>query len=282
MAAGRWQNRARFSSGVLPASARGFTLVELVAVIVLLGLLGTGLVNFIAGSVEAYREVTRRNEIAQIGRFAIERVSRELRTALPGSVRVSGNCIEFVPIQGASIYTDLPIQGLSAAADQFSVINFIDRGVISRAAVYTVDASDVYTGSGHIIDIDFASASSSAGETTINFSSIGQRFAEQSPGRRIYFVDQPVSFCVLGATAPVLNRYSNYGYNATQPSPPTGGNLLAEFIQLNDAATVTPFQYNAGTLQRNGTVHLDFRFLARGTNEEWVRFNHDVALRGLP
>ena len=265
-------------------SQQGFTLVELVSVVVLLGVIGVGLVNFIASSAEAYREVTRRDEIAQIGRFAVERVSRELRSALPGSVRTSGNCIEFVPVLAASIYTDLPVFGLSPSANDFTVVNFIPRGTITRAAVYTVSADDVYSGPNRIIPIDISSAApAGSGEVTINFLSSGQRFAEQSPGRRIYFVDQPVSFCVVGpASAPSLNRYGGYGYNATQASPPNGAVLLAEFIQLQDGAAVTPFRYEAGTLQRNGTVHLDFRFLARNTQTEWIRFNHDIALRGIP
>lgn len=263
-------------------SQKGFTLVELVSVVVLLGIIGIGLVNFIASSAEAYREVTRRDEIAQIGRFAVERVSRELRSALPGSVRTSGNCIEFVPVIGASIYTELPVLGLSPAADDFTVVNFIDRGNITRAAVYTVTAADVYNSANHIIPID-SPGLPSGDETTFNFTNPGQRFAEQSPGRRIYFIDLPVSFCIAGpASAPLLNRYADYGYSATQASPPNGGMLLAEFIQLQDGTAITPFSYEAGTLQRNGTVHLDFRFLARGSQTEWIRFNHDVALRGIP
>ena len=263
---------------------QGFTLVELVAVIVLLGVIGVGLVNFIASSVEAYREVTRRDEVAQVGRFAVERVSRELRSALPGSVRASGNCIEFVPVQGASIYTDLPVFGFNAPADEFSVVNFIRRGNISRAAVYTLTADEVYGGGNHLVEVTPSLSTPAAGETNFDFINPSQRFAEQSPGRRIYFVDQPVSFCVTGpASARQLNRYGDYGYNVTQQSPPPDGFLLAEFIQLaDDGDVVTPFTYSAGTLQRNGTVHLDFRFLVRGTTDEWIRFNHDVALRGIP
>ena len=80
----------------------------------------------------------------------------------------------------------------------------------------------------------------------------------------------------------MLNRYSDYGYSAVQAVPPSGGHLLAQFIQLVDGGVVQPFQFNAGTLQSNGTVHLDFRFLARGTTSEWVRFSHDVVLQNVP
>ena len=262
---------------------RGFTLVELVAVIVLLGLTSIGLVKFIAGSAEAYNEVNRRNEIAQIGRFAIERVSRELRNALPGSIRIRNQCIEFVPVQAASIYSRLPIVGLNAPADNFTVINFALTGNITRAAVYPLTSADVYSNNQHILPIEFSSATVNGSAVTFDFSLPAQQFAEASPGQRIYFIDQPVSFCVLASGSGArLFRYDNYGYSDIQASPPLAGELLAEFIQLIDEDPVEPFTYFSGTLQRNGIVYLDFRFLARGTNNEWVRFNHSVSLRGSP
>lgn len=264
-------------------SQYGVTLVELVAAIVLLGIIGTGLVNFISGSAKAYQEVLRRDEITQIGRFAIERVSRELRTALPGSVRVSGNCIEFVPVLAASMYTALPVSGVSAAANDFTVVSTTVPATASRVAVYTLNAADVYGAASHLRAFDVASASSVAGETTYNFALPSQQFPEQSPGRRIYFVSNPVSFCVAGpVSSRVLNRYESYGFSTVQPSPPAGGTPLADFIQLNDGGAVVPFQYSAGNLQRNAIVHLDFRFLAKGSSNEWVRFSHDVPARGLP
>jgi len=271
-----WHKKNRFNE-------QGFTLVELVTVIVLLSLTSIGLVKFIAGSAEAYREVTRRNEIAQIGRFAIERVSRELRNALPGSVRIDNHCIEFVPVQAASIYSRLPIAGLNSPADDFTAINFSASGNITRAAVYPLTSADVYSNNQHVLPIDFSSAMVNGNAVTFNFLSPAQQFAEASPGQRIYFVDQPVSFCVVASgTAARLFRYENYGYSDAQPLPPSGGELLAEFIQLIDEDPVKPFNYLAGTLQRSGIVYLDFRFLARGTNNEWVRFNHSVSLRGSP
>lgn len=267
----------------------GFTLVELVAVIVLLGIIGTGSVNFIKQSAEAYRDVTRRDEITGIGRFTVERISRELRTALPGSVRVSGNCLRFVPVVGATFYTDIPV---NIASPTFDVIDPAPTLAASdtgdyRVAVYTLQAADVYPDGGRVKTFDVGSAIAVGNVTRYEFSAASnQAFPAASPNasKRLYYVTLPVSFCV--ATDGKLYRYQNIDYGVTDPSSATAvsdGDLLAEFLVLNDdGSAVTPFQYIDPTLRQNGIVHLDLRFLARGSDYEYIRFRHEVALRGLP
>jgi len=68
---------------------QGFTLIEMVAVMVLLsfGLIaGTQLFTMTA---QSYRDTSVRMKQTQDGRFVIERISRELREALPSSVRTA-------------------------------------------------------------------------------------------------------------------------------------------------------------------------------------------------
>ena len=254
----------------------GFTLIELVAVIILLGIVGTGVVAYLRTSMQAYVEVIRRDDIAQVGRFALERISRELRNALPGSIRVSNNCIEFVPVLAASSYLTLPV---GVAANSFQAADFTPptSGGL-RVAVYTIANSDVYgAGSNNLAAISNIGAPL-ANVRTVTLSA-NHQFPTDSPTRRFFIVNQPVSFCVQGTT---ITRHEQYGYNAVQPAPPAGGVLLAEFVQLNDGGPVTPFRYTPGTLQRGGSVHVDLRFLAANTSDEWVRFSHDIAVRSVP
>ena len=99
----------------------GFTLIELIVVIVLLGILGFGTTQFIINSSQSYVDTARRERQGSAARTAIEKMSRELRNALPNSVRTSaGNsCIEFVPVLGGSIYTSLPTTTASSGLPRY-------------------------------------------------------------------------------------------------------------------------------------------------------------------
>ena len=88
----------------------GFTLVELVIVIVLLAIVATISVQFVALSTRGAVDVASRQQRALSGVVVSEHISRGLREALPTSVRTnpSGSCIEWMPIIAASNYENLP------------------------------------------------------------------------------------------------------------------------------------------------------------------------------
>src|SRR5690554_7144313 len=90
--------------------ARGFTLIELIIVIILLGIMGTFVFNYVGFSAQIYSDATAREQLISQSRFAVERFTLELRNALPRSVRVSSDqqCLEFMPIITSSQYLEIP------------------------------------------------------------------------------------------------------------------------------------------------------------------------------
>ena len=91
---------------------KGFTLIELVLVILVLGIVSTSVTSFIRYGAEIYQDVSGRDKQISDSRFVIERITREIRNAVPNSVRVFKRlvaCVEFIPILASSSYVDIPV-----------------------------------------------------------------------------------------------------------------------------------------------------------------------------
>ncbi len=81
---------------------RGFTLIEMVVAIIVLGIVGTTFGLFIVPAITANQAVERRAALIDSAEIAVRRMARDIRIALPNSVRVSyvagtGFAIEMIP-----------------------------------------------------------------------------------------------------------------------------------------------------------------------------------------
>jgi MSHA biogenesis protein MshO len=139
-------------------SAAGFTLIELIMVIILLGIVATISVRFVTLSTQGAIDASERQKRALKGVVLSERLTRELRESVPGSVNVSGNCISFVPLRGAGIYQEVT----GASGPEYKVIPAPDE-----ADWVPVVASP----SGEITSLEYPLAAS-----------------QQSPQKRFYYV----------------------------------------------------------------------------------------------
>ncbi len=258
---------------ILNTKQSGFSLVELVITIVVLGVIMAGTVTYISNSTIAYTNVAQREQLTSLGRVTIERVTRDLRSALPNSIRIQNNCIEFFPIKAGSVYLTLPV---TAPASSFTAVGFsIPSGAnVEHVIVYPYNLTALYSQS-NPGPIAGYSNSNSAPTTTVTLTG-NHQFALHAPHKRFYLAEDPASYCVVGSD---LNYYDSYGVSASQNAPPAGdANLVAEHIQTTDGGAISPFTYTAGSLQRNGIVTLDFRFLIDG---EWIRLSHEVHIRNV-
>lgn len=253
----------------------GFTIVEMITVIVLLGILSIGTVQFISDSSTGLATTMTRTELASDARFALDRVGIGLRDALPRSVRVSGGCIEFIPVQSASSYITLP---LAAAATSFQAAPFDNPGALggTRAVVYPTDAVYALGSPGVISDAVALSAPDINNEVTVTMAAAHQ-FSAPSPTDRVYLVRTPVSYCVDGGQ---LWRYRNYGYSASQPTTATlPGSRPDRVLIAQDVSTTAPFTVDAPSLNRNAVVQIDMTF-SRGADQ--VRIEDQVQVRNVP
>ncbi|PSS72737.1 PilW family protein [Shewanella algae] len=261
--------------------AKGFTLVELVTVILILGILVVGVSSFIIFGTRIFVDSTAVDRVLGSSRFVMERLSRELRNAVPSSLRLQSSsqlqCLEFLPITASGSYLSLPLAP-DVQADTATV--FAPATAISASEqllVYPLTNAEIY-GSGsnkrHAIDKVVLNGSL----LTLQFAA-AVNFAEASPAKRFYVAGQPVSYCFSPVNGSI-RRYSNYGYHASQPLPDTMGTgaLMAEGLS-NDIATNPAVQLLPATLVNNAIVQLRPEFSVVG---EHFQYQHQVQVINVP
>lgn len=256
----------------------GFTIVELITVMVIMGILSVGTVRFISDGANGFATTLSRAAMVSDTQQLITRLSREVREALPSSIRVStsGDCLELIPIVGASVYLSAPV-GSAATSMQTVPLDGAVVSATSRVAIApTSNPYNLSTQSSISPAVTVATADIN-NEVAISFSAAHQ-FTQASAQNRFYLVESPISYC---RQAGALWRYQNYGFLGVQPDlaslPNTLPNraLVAESIDPLSAV----FNFTGATLQRNATVELNLQ-LQRGDDE--LAINHLVQLRNLP
>lgn len=84
---------------------RGFTLVELVVVIVITGILAAALTVFLKPTIDGYFDTRRRADLTDMADTALRRMAKDIRSAVPNSVRsVSASCFQLVPTTAGGRY----------------------------------------------------------------------------------------------------------------------------------------------------------------------------------
>ncbi len=268
----------------------GFTLVELVMVIVVLGILSLGSLKFISQSAQGLVDTSDRQILSSTANIALEKVLREVRRALPNSVRTfsdGGNtCLELTPIQYSSEYISIPT---ASAALSFDAIQFSDNSTLPSGfvSVYPTSTDSVYgTSAGTIRAIsDIVATAGVVGTAgpflqTVTFSlAPGYRFPTESPRKRFFLVGFPVSFCDDNNGR--LWRYQNYGFHIDSAgSIPTTGNdrrLIADSLRANSLSfNVVPAQLN-----RNAVISMSL-VIERAASTEQLAVSQEVQLRNVP
>jgi MSHA biogenesis protein MshO len=90
----------------------GFSLLELILVIVLLGILASGAGLLITTPIKAYNDQLRRTQLVDMAEMSLRQIARDIRTALPNSIRTNQNiatgvtALEMVNIVAGARYRD--------------------------------------------------------------------------------------------------------------------------------------------------------------------------------
>jgi len=262
----------------------GFTLVELVVVIAVVAVLAAGAATFIRNPTMAYLDTELHANLTDRADSALRRMAREVRNALPNSVRVSTNgadsFVEFIPVKAAGRYraevgidaADNPLD-FALAADTFDVLGQpVNIASGDRLVIFNlgIAGSDAYEGS------NIRSLQTFGTLNTLSFS--GGAFPQASPSSRFYVVSTVTTFA-CDMTNRRLLMYSGYTIQTTQPSSIASLNALATARQLANNLTTCQISYSAGVLERSGIVTV-YLGMTEGTAR--VNLMHQVNVVNSP
>lgn len=258
--------------------------------IVITGILAGIVGVFITGPVQGYVDSVRRAELTDAADVALRRITRDLRLAVPNSLRVttSGgvNYMEFIITSAGGRYRD-PADGSTAG----NFLSFTTPGAVTFDVLGTMPANPAIAINDYIVVYnlgpgyepanayrrDEAQCDATPVSPGCNIAQVtgiaanvitldANPFAFQapplpSPDARFQVVpggSRAVTYACPTA-AGNLTRYWNYGFNAVQPTAFVSGSstLLASASSCN-------VEYTANASGRNGLLYLELTLTSGG------------------
>ena len=285
--------------------SQGFSLIELIVVIVLVGIMATGAGMLISRPIEAYNDQLRRQQLVDSAEMALRKIAGDIRRALPNSIRLVDNspngwALEMIntvdgaryrdEAGGAGFNTANEILDFSAADTDFNLLGQLYNLAVGnfpalRAVIYNTSPADIYndafnnnnpgiiSSQGLTVAVDFSGT-----EHHIQLNN-AFRFEFQSPTQRLFIVDGAISYICNSVTG-FLTRFDGYTDQLNQIStvaafPPTANSGLVA-TQVSSCG----IDYQPGTAQRGGLITLDLA-LTNAANES-VRLLHQVHVDNVP
>ena len=268
------------------AAQAGFTLVELVIVIVITAVLAVAASLYMRPAFEAYADTRSRSEIASVAAVSLQRIARDVAMAVPNSIRTpDAACFDLVPSSASGrvrLGTDIVNSGsvpldLSQPTAQLDVLTPLDS--LPAAGTWLVmgnqTAADLYAGLTRTAIAGSAGEPGALGTARLTLASAFQ-FPQGLAGGRFQLVSAAqgvVSYVCSGAGVAqgrgtgTLWRISGQAFSAVAPgSCPDVAPGMAGAQRIATGLSSCSFSYDPGATssQQYGLLALQFGFTRGG------------------
>ncbi len=250
-------------------SSSGFTLIELIMVMVLLSIIGVMGGKFISQSFQGFADTQTRTEMYEEGKTALIRLEREIHVAIPNAISVSGSngeTISFGLIDETAMenifgqYTDADPTGTTAITDQTAA-----AASGSLISIYNTSWSNFTDGS------RVYAITGLPGGNTMNLDSA---IEPASPYNRYFVVrDKAVQFVVSGTT---LSRQTATVTSGTVGSFASPKPLVKDIYQTD---SLPFFNYIISSSTKSSSIAVHFT-ISRGG--ESINFHKEILVHNVP
>ncbi|MDR9826751.1 prepilin-type N-terminal cleavage/methylation domain-containing protein [Vibrio sp. FNV 38] len=240
--------------------ARGFTLIEMIISIIIVAIIALGITGFVDFGTRGFAQTVERQKLHTQAQFVLQKLSRELRHAVPNSIDINGDCFSFYPIKYSGFYhvtgISLPYQldfisGQDLLPSQYGDDEFMIINPTSQP--YIDDTNNQVS----LKDVTVSSAQSSV--------SINQPLSSESVANRHYITEKKYIYKYDSANQ-VLNRMDG-----------TCDSGLA--VPVADSIKSFSVSYFQPNLVRGGLVHIDMVMVY---NEEQASYQQEVQVLNVP
>jgi MSHA biogenesis protein MshO len=273
-------------------NSAGFTLIELITTIVLVGVIAGVLAPVISMAIRSFSDTEARTDLTAKGRLSLERIARELRHAIPNSISVINDGtteegIEFITSRAGGRYVDISDDFGSA----FNVPARRFQKNKNKTHLYLIAPGLNFQAYDQLVIVNTSTANLIAGQTIIPITAISNTsaapdgttdgkivsfathlFPNESPGRHAQIADFSHEIGKLGNGLRWHRNTGSTDYNLAQ-------NWSVSDPMLIDGVDSINFTYIEGSPQSNGILRIELK-LSKG--KESIELYHEVQIRNTP
>ncbi len=234
---------------------KGFTLIELIISIVLFGIVAYMGMSILSPVIEGYIDTKTKTLLFNEAQFAVERMGVELRDAIPNTIRIGDDYIQFSKFIQSAYYRQVSNDnltyysslGLPKVNDNLSIYNTKPDYFYKKDRVYGIlkMASDNIT--------------------------LNKTLKPSSPHHRVYLISTPITFYLKGDKI-----YRSFDYPIDSD---IYGIDKGKYYALANYVDSLKFLYSPGNFLHSGVVVIDLVMKKNGIK---LKYEHEVHIRNVP
>ncbi len=289
---------------------RGFSLIEAIVSLVVLGIIGATVGLFITLPVQGAADLANRAHLTDAADAAIREIDRNLRSALPNSLRITsvGSVVylEYLQLRTEGRYRSVTSGGAVTASscpdtngntlDDEDALNFSAADTCFRSIGDVANLATIVPGTDYLVlqnlgtgfagknayefagtggnkTLISAAAATSGNENRITFASHTFPFA--APGSRFHVISGPVTY-VCDPVSGQLRRQSGYAISVAQVAPPAGATAN---VLVAGNISACGFVYAATATESGGVLSTS---LTLTRNNESITLQYGTSINNVP